>query len=159
MFIFVLLNLICLSIILSKFIWHSENSRRTVARNIDKIFGVPMGELELIKEEQDAEELNHTCDHCMNACDSDEDDDKTHDSMPDLIESEQVKDDGENTEEARKGEVEEETNEEGTEESDDVSIEHVNAEDLETVKNTLDAISQTKEMLEQIKSDLEKKVD
>jgi hypothetical protein len=159
MFIFVLLNLICLSIILAKFIWHSENSRRTVARNIDKIFGVPIGELEIIREEQDTEELNHTCDHCIDACNSDEDDDKSHDSMPDLIEAEVVKDDGENTEEARKGEVEEETNEEGTEESDDVSIEHVNAEDVEVINKTLDDLKQSKEMLEQIKSDLEKKVD
>jgi hypothetical protein len=150
MFIFVLLNLICLSIILAKFIWHSENSRQETARYVNKLFGVPKTELELITEEQDGEELNHTCDQCNDGCDDDdkdEDDLSTHDSMPPLVETQ------------TKGEGEGEGDESKSEESDDVSIEHVNVEDLEVIKDTLDYIQKTKNMLIEIKSDLEKKID
>jgi hypothetical protein len=147
MFIFVFLNLICLSIILAKFIWHSENSRQETARYINKLFGVPKTQLELIAEEQDAEELNHTCEQCDDGCD-DENSDSTHDSMPDLVEAETKQVETDNKEDESKAE-----------ESDDVSIEHVNAEDLEVIKDTLNYIKNTKEMLIEIKSELEKKSD
>jgi hypothetical protein len=52
-----------------------------------------------------------------------------------------------------------EEDESKAEESDDVSIEHVNVEDLEVIKDTLDYIQKAKEMLIEIKSDLEKKID
>jgi hypothetical protein len=167
MFIFVFLNLICLSIILAKFIWHSENSRQETARYVNKLFGVPKTELELIAEEQDGEELNHTCDQCNDGCDDDdkdeEDDLSTHDSMPPLVEAQTKEVDTEDEEELENKEEDEEElenkEEDKAEESDDVSIEHVNAEDLEVIKDTLEYIKKTKDMLIEIKSDLEKKID
>ena len=144
MFIFVFLNLICLSIILSKIIWYSENSRRETDYIINEILGIPKRELDLIREEQDAEELNHTCEYCIDGCEESDEDDNTHDSMPDLVEAENKQDD---------------VMKEVAEESDDVSIEHVSAEDLDVIKDTLGYIQKTKEMLIEIKSDLEKKID
>jgi hypothetical protein len=166
MFIFAILNFICLSIILAKFIWHSENSRRETARYINNLFGVPKTELELIAEEQDAEELNHTCEQCNDGLEEEEDNeeddneeedneeeadvDLTDNSMPPLVETQ--------TKAEAEAEAEAEDESKG-EESDDVSIEHVNAEDLETIKETLGFIQKTKEMLFEIKNDLEKKID
>ena len=163
MFIFVLLNLICLSIILAKFIWHSENSRQETARYVNKLFGVPKTELEIIREEQDAEELNHTCEHCNDGCDTD--DDSTHDSIPELVEAVTEGDNvekiyNEETKVERTDKVDEiETTPETDVESDDVSIEHVSVQDLDVIKETLGFIQKTKDMLFEIKSDLEKKID
>jgi hypothetical protein len=166
MFIFVLLNLICLSIILAKFIWHSENSRRETARYVNKLFGVPKTELDIIREEQDAEELNHTCDHCNDGCDTD--DDSTHDSIPELVEDVTADDNVENiyNEETKVEKTDKvdkidkiETTSETDVESDDVSIEHVSVQDLDVIKETLGFIQKTKDMLFEIKSDLEKKID
>jgi hypothetical protein len=160
MFIFAFLNLICLTIILAKFIWHSEHSRTEFARNIDKLFGVPKREIEIIKEEQDdGEELNHTCDHCINGCDDEDSEDEDEDdedhidnSMPDLVESYTKQVELEDKDTTKEDESKEE-------ESDDVSIEHVGVEDLEIIKETLGFIKKTKEMLFEIKNDLEKKID
>jgi hypothetical protein len=76
MFIFVLLNLLCLILILSKCIWHSESSRNTTARNIDRLFNVPKREIDVILEEQNMFEGDpeHRCSDCEGDYSNNEDD-------------------------------------------------------------------------------------
>jgi hypothetical protein len=162
MFIFVLLNLICLTIILAKFICYSENNRRDKNDILMKILGFPKTELDIIREDQDAEEeLDNTCEHCNDVCNTD--DDSSHDSMPELVEAHtKVSEEGEGEGESVIEEEEEEAKKEkegDKSESDDVSIEHVSAQDLDVIKETIGFIQKTKEMLFEIKNDLEKKID
>ena len=164
MFIFAILNFICLSIILAKFIWYSENSRIETNNIVMKMLGIPKSELDIIREDQDAEELNHTCDHCNECCDTD--DDNSHDSMPELVEAgnkvseEDVETKLEETDKEIQKNVEDKSQSESeSDKSDDVSIEHVSAQDLEVIKETIGFIQKTKEMLFEIKNDLEKKID
>jgi len=53
MLFFVFLNLICLSIILAKLISYSEYNRYETSMYVDKLFGIPKKELDLIREDQE----------------------------------------------------------------------------------------------------------
>jgi hypothetical protein len=86
MFIFVFLNFLCLVIVLAKCIWHSESSRITTAKAIDRLLNVPKREIDVIIEEQNMFEGDpeHNCSDCYDSgSDSDSDSSEKENSSSD----------------------------------------------------------------------------
>jgi hypothetical protein len=135
MFIFALLNLICLVLVLSKCIWYSESSRITTAKRIDRLFNVPKKEIDLVLEEQNMFEGDpeHRCSDCEDDGDYSGADSTSEEQNPAPS-----------------------TNSEKDSEKDS---EHINDDSSTDSAVMVDYVEKSKDLISQIKDELEKKND